>query len=124
MKDKGNASSRRQFLKHAAAGAGLAVASSALLALADHHPHPTPNSLTYLDRRMYIQNMEIIAHIEPGGRRGGKINFMAIGNRRYLVQQGDIIDVSDLHKPAMYNRKCFEGGQVQAAFNKDLKNGF
>src|ERR1019366_3152520 len=121
MKENRKVSNRRQFLKTAAAGAGLAAASSALPALADHHPHPSPNSITYLDRRMYIQNMEIIAHIEPGGRRGGKMNFMAIGNRRYLVQQGDIIDVSDLHKPSMYNRKCFEGAQVQAAYNKDLK---
>lgn len=121
MKANRNISSRRQFLKHAAAGAGIAVASSALPALADHHPHPTPNSLTYLDRRTYIQNMEVLAHIEPGARRGGKLQMMAIGNRRYLIQQGDIIDVSDLHKPGMYNRKCFEGGQVQAAYNKGLK---
>lgn len=90
MKENRNVSSRRQFLKHAAAGAGLAVASTAVPAFADHHPHPTPNSLTYLDRRMYISNMEVLAHIEPNTRRGGKLQMMAIGNRRYLIQQGDI----------------------------------
>ncbi|MBZ5659638.1 MAG: twin-arginine translocation signal domain-containing protein [Acidobacteriia bacterium] len=121
MRDKSDKSSRRQFLKQAGAGAGLVAASAAVPALADHHPHPTPNSITYLDRRMYVSNMEVLAHIMPGGRRGGKMQMMSVGDRRYLLQQGDIIDVSDLHKPAVYNRKCFEGGQLQAAYNKDLK---
>src|SRR5215471_793627 len=44
---------RRRFLR-TAAGAGLALAGSPLTAWADHHGHPTPNSITYLDRRMYI----------------------------------------------------------------------
>jgi hypothetical protein len=54
MKENRKVSSRRQFLKHAATGAGLAVASAAAPALADHHPHPTPNSLTYLDPRKMV----------------------------------------------------------------------
>jgi hypothetical protein len=121
MKENRKVSSRRQFLKQAATGAGLAVAASAVPVLADHHPHPSPNSITYLDRRTYIHNMELIAHIEPNTPRGGKMQMMAIGNRRYLLQNGDIIDVSDLHKPAMYNRGGFIGGQLQVAYNKNLK---
>ena len=62
-------SSRRQFLQ-TAAGAGLALATSPLAAWADHHGHPTPNSISYLDRRMYICNMELLAHFAPGQRRG------------------------------------------------------
>jgi len=61
---------RRQFLR-TAAGAGLALAGSSLTAWADHHGHPTPNSISYLDRRMYIHNMELLAHFAPGQHRGG-----------------------------------------------------
>jgi ABC-type nitrate/sulfonate/bicarbonate transport system substrate-binding protein len=45
-------SSRRHFLQ-TAAGAGLAFATSPLTAWADHHGHPTPNSISYLDRGMH-----------------------------------------------------------------------
>ncbi len=45
-------SSRRQFLQ-TAAGAGLAVATSPFTAWADHHGHPIPKSVSYLDRGMH-----------------------------------------------------------------------
>src|SRR5580704_4785093 len=73
---------RRDFL-WTTAGAGLALASSPMAALADHHGHPSPNSISYLDRRMYIRNMEILAHL-PGDNRHGKMQMMSIGNRRYM----------------------------------------
>src|SRR5882762_10173730 len=114
------APSRRSFLR-TAAGAGLALASSPLSALADHHGHPSPNSISYLDRRMYIRNMEILAHFGPGQSRHGKMQMMSAGNRRYIFQQGDVIDVSDVRKPVMFNKGGFEGGQVQVAYNKNLK---
>src|ERR1700676_2019846 len=107
------APSRRSFLR-TAAGAGLALASSPLSALADHHGHPSPNSISYLDRRMYIRNMELLAQIR-GHNRNGKMQMMSIGSRRYLFQQGDVIDVSDVRKPVFYNKGGFEGGQVQVA---------
>ena len=113
-------STRRQFLC-TAAGAGLALAGSSFSAWADHHGHPTPNSLTYLDRRMYIHNMELLAHFAPGQHRGGKMQLMSVGSRRYLFQQGDVIDVSDVRKPVMFNKGGFEGSQVQVAYNKSLK---
>ena len=56
---------RREFLGRMA-GVGLALAGSRTTGWADHHGHPTPNSLTYLDRRMYISNMELLAIFFPG----------------------------------------------------------
>ena len=111
---------RRAFLK-TAAQAGLALAARPLSALADHHGHPSPNSISYLDRRMYIRNMEVLAHFSPGQPRHGKMQILSIGDRRYLFQQGDVIDVSDVRKPAMYNKGGFDGYQVQVAYNKNLK---
>ena len=111
---------RREFVK-CAAGAGLAVAGSSLTAWANNHPHPSPQSLKYLDRRTYIHNMEVIAHILPGKERGGKMQMMSVGSRRYLLQQGDVIDVSDLHHPTMYNEHGFKGDQLQVAYNSKLK---
>src|SRR2546427_12573932 len=111
-------SSRRQFLQ-TAAGAGLALATSPLAAWADHHGHPTPNSISYLDRRMYTHNMELLAHFMPGRVRNGKMQLMSVGNRRYMFQQGDVIDVSDVRKPQFFNKGGFEGRQVQVAYNKN-----
>src|SRR5256884_6619148 len=111
---------RREFLR-TAAGAGLALAGSPVAAWADHHGHPTPNSISYLDRRMYTHNMELLAHFMPGRVRNGKMQLMSVGNRRYMFQQGDVIDVSDVRKPQLFNKGGFEGGQVQVAYNKNLK---
>src|SRR5258708_17363855 len=113
------APSRRSFLR-TAAGAGLALASSPPSALADHHGHPSPNSISYLDRRMYIRNMEILAHFGPGQSRHGKMQMMSIGNRRYIFQQGDVIDVSDVRKPVMFNKTAFERYHALVAYNKNL----
>src|SRR6266566_893263 len=74
---------RREFLR-TAAGAGLALAGSPVAAWADHHGHPTPNSISYLDRRMYIHNMELLAHFMPGHVRNGKMQLMSIGDHRYI----------------------------------------
>ena len=124
--DKSNATdskaltpSRRRFIQ-TTAGAGLALATSSLTAWADHHGHPSPNSISYLDRRMYIRNMEVLAHL-PGDNRHGKMQMMSIGNRRYMFQQGDVVDISDVRKPSIFNKKGFDGAQVQVAYNKDLK---
>jgi hypothetical protein len=112
-------SNRREFLR-AAAGTGLAWAASPLHCFADHHGHPSPNSISYLDRRLYIRNMELLAHL-PGEHRNGKMQIMAVGNRRYVYQQGDVIDISDVRKPTIFNKAGFEGLQVQVAYNKNLQ---
>src|SRR5882762_4351710 len=92
---------RREFLR-TAAGAGLALAGSPIAAWADHHGHPSPNSISYLDRRMYIHNMELLAHFMPGHIRNGKMQLISVGDRRYLFQQGDVIDISNVRKPTLY----------------------
>ena len=121
MKGKSKDPSRRQFLKQAAGIAGATLAGSAIPAFADRHAAPSPNSLTYLDRRMYIHNMELLAHILPGERRGGKMQFMAKGDRRYMFQAGDVIDISDPRKASVVNRGGFQGGQLQVGYNHKIK---
>src|SRR3984957_13134834 len=116
----GTKPTRREFVR-GAVGASVLLAGSNIAAWADHHGHPTPQSLSYLDRRMYLHNMEILAHFMPGQSRNGKMQMMSIGNRRYMFQQGDVIDLSDVRKPVMFNRGGFQGNQVQVAFNKNLK---
>jgi len=110
---------RREFLRQTAR-ATIALAGAPLAAWADHHGHPSPNSISYLDRRMYIRNMEILAHVR-GHNRHGKMQLMSAGNRRYLFQEGDVLDVSDVRKSTIYNKAGFDGNQVQVAYNKDLK---
>src|SRR6267378_5649439 len=88
---------RREFLG-TAAGASLALASSPIAAWADHHGHPSPNSISYLDGRTYIHNMELLAHFMPGHVRNGNMQLMSIGSRRYMFQQGEVLDVSDVRK--------------------------
>jgi hypothetical protein len=61
MRAKTRKQNRRQFLHQMATGAGLALAGSAVPAWAQQglkSKTPTPQSLTYLDRRLYIRNME------------------------------------------------------------------
>jgi len=114
-----HSSSRRQFLR-SAAGAGLALAGSSPAVWADHHGHPSPNSLSYLDRRTYILNMELLSQIRGPGRHG-KMQMMSVGSRRYLFQQGDVLDVSDVRKPVVFHKGGFEDSQLQVAYNNKLK---
>src|SRR3981081_563645 len=86
---------RREFLR-GAAGTSLLLAGSNVTAWADHHGHPSPQSLSYLDRRMYVHNMEILAHFMPGQSRTGKMQMMSSGDRRYMFQQGTVIARSDV----------------------------
>src|ERR1700739_656442 len=116
---QGGLPSRRPFLQ-TTRGAGLALAGSSLMAWADHHGHPSPNSISYLDRRTYVRNMEVLGYL-PGETRHGKMQMMSVGNRRYMFQQGDVLDISDVRKPSIFNQKAFDGYQVQVAYNKDLK---
>ena len=76
---------RRRFIKLGAAAGGLAVALSEWIgsAFANRHPHPRPTSIKYLDRNMYRKNTDVLAHFEPGEEHGGKMQMMAIGERRW-----------------------------------------
>src|SRR5260370_5449623 len=101
---------RREFLR-TAAGATLAMAGAPIAAWADHHGHPSPNSISYLDRRMYVRNMELLAHFMPGRVRNRKMQLMYIGNRRYIFQQGDLTDAPALRNPASSNKSRFAANQ-------------
>ena len=114
--------SRRDFIALAGSAGGLALAGPEMIgsALANRHPHPRPSSLKYLDRNMYRRNTHVLAVFDPGEERGAKMQMMAIGDRRYLFNRGDVIDVSDPLKPVMFNHKGYVGNQVQLAYNKTL----
>jgi hypothetical protein len=47
--------------------------------------------------------------------------MVAVGDRRYLLQQGDVIDVSDIRKPEVVAKGAFQGGASEVAYNKQLK---
>ena len=113
---------RRDFIKLGAAAGGLVVAAPAWIgtAVANRHPHPRATSLKYLDRNMYRKNTDVLAHFEPGEERGNKLQMMAIGERRFIFQRGDVIEVSDPLKPKLFNKKAFAGSQLQLGYNRKL----
>src|SRR3954468_5797568 len=114
--------SRRDFIALAGSAGGLALAGPEMIgsALANRHPPPGPTSLKYLDRIMYRKNTQVLAVFDHGEERGAKMQMMAIGDRRYLFNRGDVIDVSDALNPKMFNKKGYVGNQVQLAYNKNL----
>lgn len=113
---------RRDFMKTAAAAGGATIASMRLseTSLANNHPHPRPTSLDYLDRNQYLHNMDVHGQFFKGERRSGKMQLMAVGERRYLFQGGDIYDITDPLNLKMFNEDAFQGGQLQLAYNKGL----
>src|SRR3970282_1073712 len=98
---------RRQFLQTVGGAAGAALSASA--AYAHHHPRPMPQSLRYLDQRMYFHNMELVAHV-PGPGRSGGAQMMAIGSQRFLFQGADVFDVTDARNPKVINKGGSVGG--------------
>src|SRR5437870_4438141 len=102
--------SRREFMKAAAAGAGATLAGDVF---ANRHPHPRPTSLPYLDRNMYRRNTDVLAHFDPGEERGSKMQMMTIGQRRYLFNRRDVIDVTEPLKPTLVNKRAYDSGQLQ-----------
>ena len=108
---------RRDFLKAGAAASGVVLAGAAV---ANRHPAPRPTSLQYLDCNMYRKNTEVLAHYGQGQHRGGKMQMMAIGERRFLFQQGDVIEITNPFEPVLLGRNAFIGGQLQLAYNNKL----
>ena len=106
--------------------ASLAVATPSGSAFANQHPHPHKGSLDYLDRNSYAKNMRVLGVFQLGEERGHKLQMMAIGSRRLILQNGDVIDVSDPRAPKLVKHAAFRGSQLQVAFNKKLGkwNGF
>ena len=82
---------------------GFVASAAAILAAcmpfcgvhANQHPHPHKGSLDYLDRNSYAKNMRVLGVFQLGEERGHKLQMMAIGSRRFILQNGDVIDVTD-----------------------------
>src|SRR5438093_6597728 len=100
--------------------AALALAALSGSAIANQHPHPHKGSLDTLDRNGYAKNMRVLGVFQLGEERGHKLQMMAIGSRRFVLQNGDVIDVSDPRVPKLVKHAAFRGSQLQVAFNKKL----
>jgi len=126
---------RRSLLKNTAgaivgaAAAGLTGALGARAQVQGLYTYNAPpefplplGSLTYLDQKQYIHNMEIIAHL-PGSSISGGEPLMAMwarGKQRLLPAAGGFVDVSDAKKPAVMNKGVTRGpGTV--TYNTKLK---
>ncbi|HYS51495.1 MAG TPA: hypothetical protein VEM33_06425, partial [Burkholderiales bacterium] len=95
--------------------ASFAVAVLSGSAFANQHPHPHKGSLDYLDRNSYAKNMRVLGVFQLGEERGHKLQMMAIGSRRLILQNGDVIDVSDPRTPKLVKHAAFRGSQLQVA---------
>jgi hypothetical protein len=117
-----NGITRRDFIKFGIVTGAAAIVGPAMLgtAYANRHAHPHPGSLDYLDRNTHIKNMEVIGNFQLGDDRGGKMQMMAVGPRRFLFQDGDVIEVSNPRQPRLVKKHAFEGNQLQLAYNKKL----
>src|SRR5712691_2763914 len=102
------------------AAAWLATAAPFGGAIANQHPHPHKGSLDYLDRNSYAKNTRVLGVFQLGEERGHKLQMMAIGARRFILQNGDVIDVSDPRAPKLVKHGAFRGSQLQVAYNKKL----
>ena len=71
-----------------------------------------------LDRNEYLNNVEVLSTYWKGEDRGGKLQMVAIGERRYLFQQGRVLDVTDPMNATEVSRGQYQGGQVTLAYSK------
>lgn len=79
-------------------------------------------SLSYLDQKQYIHNMEIVAHL-PGSTISGGEPLMAMwarGKQRLLPAGGGFVDVSDAKNPVVLNKRVVQGNGT-VAYNTQLK---
>ena len=130
-----NSLSRRKLLK-SAAGAVLGAAGASLLGakaigaqVEGLEPNPEVpvlrlpmGSLTYLDRKQYIHNMEIVSHISGSTISGGEplMSMFARGKQRLLPSGGGFVDVSNPKNPMVFNKGSIRGnGPV--VYNTQLK---
>ena len=105
----------------AASGCAIAGAGLPQLLLANQHPHPHSHSIDHLDRNLYVHNMEVHGHLFEGQRRNAEIEMMAIGERRFLLQQTAVIEVTDPLQPKVISEDSYiGGGDIQLGYNKSL----
>jgi hypothetical protein len=127
--------SRRSLLKNTAGGmigaaaAGLTGAIGARAQVQGLYTYNAPPelplpmaSLTYLDQKQYIHNMEIVAHLSGSTISGGEplMAMWARGKQRLLPAAGGFVDVSDAKNPVVMNKRVIQGnGPV--VYNTKLK---
>jgi hypothetical protein len=71
-----------------------------------------------LDRAQYADNVDLVKHYFAGENKGGKLQMMTIGERRYFVQRGQVYDVTDPMNLTVVDAEGFVGGQVQLAYSQ------
>ena len=128
--------SRRSLLKSAAGaavgataagiagklGAGAQVQGLYTTNTAPEIPLPM-GSLTYIDKKQYIHNMEIISHISGASISGGEplMVMYAKGKQRLLPAGGDFVDISEAKNPVLLNKKRVVQGNGPVVYNTKLK---
>src|SRR5258705_1396899 len=126
---------RRSLLKNTAgaiigaAAAGLTGAIGARAQVQGLYTYNAPpefplamGSLTYLDQKQYIHNMDIVAHL-PGSTISGGEPLMAMwakGKQRLLPAAGGFVDVSDAKNPVGMNKRGIQSGGT-GTYNTKLK---
>ncbi len=80
-------------------------------------------SLTYIDKKQYIHNMEIISHISGASISGGEplMVMWAKGKQRLLPSGGDFVDISEAKNPVLLNKKRVTMGGGPVVYNTKLK---
>ncbi len=71
-----------------------------------------------LDRNQYADNVTLLKQHFAGENRGAKLQMMNIGDRRYLFQQGQVLDVTDPMNVTVVSDGQYIGRQVQAAYSQ------
>src|SRR5258708_16565681 len=65
--------------------------------------------------------MRVLGVFGLGEERGHKLQMMAIGPRRFILQNGDVIDVSDPRAPNLVKHAAFRASQLHVAYNQKLR---
>ena len=128
--------SRRSLLKNAA-GAALGAAAMGLTGVrgmrgqvsglyTTNEPPEIPlpmGSLTYLDRKQYIHNMEIHAHLPGTTITGGEplCVMWARGKQRLLPGGAGFVDISEAKNPVVLNKGVTSSSFASCTYSTKLK---
>src|SRR5260370_25608563 len=128
--------SRRSLLKNvggAAVGAAAASLTGAIVARAQvsglytsNEPPEIPlamGALTYLDRKQYIHNMEIHAHLPGTTITGGEplCVMWARGKQRLLPGGAGFVDISEAKNPVVLNKGVTSSSFASCTYSTKLK---
>lgn len=80
-------------------------------------------ALDYLDRKSYIHNMEVHAHLPGATIVGGEPmgSLWAKGSRRMLAGGGGFVDITEPTKPVVVNKGVYQGGLPNVVYSTALK---